>query len=381
MEKLLVIGGASQDVLYLDGTAYQTVGGAGLYTALGARAAGAQAHMLAPFPDPMPELLRPLSELINWFGPRVHPKELPRFEIAYDANGKANYQTIEPRSESMMTEAVVPDDISAYTYVHIVQMGDIDLQLRLLAKCRVSGARFVSVSGGHKLPEGQIGKFRELVAKADFCFMNEYEAERLLGKPQDYSCQAGTIIFVTRGSRGMTVVQGQHVRKVHIDPTEATDPTGAGDSFCGAALAYLCKLQHPILAAKHAAKIAGVTVRHLGPKGLVSETTKSETISRGRVVINIDRIQDIADVMESKQVAAPYMFTGMGQPEVGHPDTLDFFFALTLQEFGFWEERNGRYLRPMLADIDGKTLKGSDYLLSAYSNILAPRAYTCQPFR
>ena len=370
MEKILVIGGASQDVLYLNGKAHQTVGGAGLYTALGARAAGAQAHMLAPFPDPMPDLLRPFNELINWFGPLVHPKELPHFEIDYDAKGKANYKTIESRSESLITETVVPDDLSAYTYVHIVQMGDIDLQLRLLDKSRMSGARFLSVSGGHNLPKGGIDKFHKLVAKADFCFMNEYEAEHLLGKPQDYSCPAGTIIFVTRGRRGITLVQGQHICKVDIVATEATDPTGAGDSFCGAALANLCRLEHPILAAKNAASVAAVTVSHLGPKGLLSEMTKTQTISSGSVEIDIDKIQDVGDVMESKHVATPYTFTGMGQPEVGHPDTLDFFFALTLQEFGFWDEKNGRYLQPMFADMNGKTLKGSDYLLAAYSRMM-----------
>jgi len=370
MENILVIGGASQDVLHLDGRSHQTVGGAGLYTALGARAAGAQAHMLAPFPDPMPRLLRPVTELINWFGPSVHPDELPHFEIVYDADGRAEYTSIEPRFESLMTESVLPDDLSAYTYVHIVQLGNIDLQLSLLDRCRNSRARFVSVSGGHELPEDQTGKLRELVARADLCFMNEHEAEPLLGQPQDYSWQPGTILFVTHGDRGLSVIQGSRVHRVHIGPTEAHDPTGAGDSFCGATLAYLCRLQHPVLAANNAVQVATLNVRHLGPKGLIGEAFGAKPMSSSRVEVNSDQTHNIARLLKAKKTTAPHTFTDMGQPTDGHPGALNFYFALTLQEFGFWDENNGRYQRPMVADIDGKTLKGSDFLLSAFYNVL-----------
>ncbi len=369
MENILVIGGASQDVLHLEGRSHQTVGGAGLYTALGARAAGAQAHMLAPFPNPMPRLLRLVNELINWFGPSVHPDELPHFEIVYDTDGRADYTSVEPRSESLMTESVLPDDLSAYTYVHIVQLGNIDLQLSLLARCRNSRARFVSVSGGHKLPEDQIGKLHELVTRADLCFMNEYEAEPLLGKPQDYSWQPGTILFVTHGDRGLSVIQGGHVHRVHIVPTEAHDPTGAGDSFCGATLANLCRLQHPVLAANNAVHVATLNVRHLGPSGLVGEALGTQPTTSSRVVVNSDQTHNVARFQKAKKTT-PHTFTGAGQPTEGHPNALDFFFALTLQQFGFWEESNGRYQRPMIAEIDGKTMKGSDYLLSAYFHVL-----------
>ena len=370
VENILVIGGASQDVLHLDGKSHQTVGGAGLYTALGARAAGVQAHMLAPFPNPMPKSLRPVTELINWFGPRVHPDELPHFEIVYDTDGRADYTSVEPRCESLMTESILPDDLSAYTYVHIVQLGNIDLQLSLLDRCRNSRARFVSVSGGHELPEDQTGKLRELVARADLCFMNEHEAEPLLGQPQDYSWQPGTILFVTHGDRGLSVIQGSRVHRVHIGPTEAHDPTGAGDSFCGATLAYLCRLQHPVLAANNAVQVATLNVRHLGPKGLIGEAFGAKPMSSSRVEVNSDQTHNIARLLKAKKTTAPHTFTDMGQPTDGHPGALNFYFALTLQEFGFWDENNGRYQRPMVADIDGKTLKGSDFLLSAFYNVL-----------
>jgi len=45
---------------------------------------------------------------------------------------------------------------------------------------------------------------------------------------------------------------------------------------------------------------------------------------------------------------------------------MDFFFAATLQQFGFWTEAAGRYSAPMIATLDGRSLKGSDYLWAAY---------------
>jgi hypothetical protein len=85
--------------------------------------------------------------------------------------------------------------------------------------------------------------------------------------------------------------------------------------------------------------------------------------------VNSDQTHNVARFQKAKKTT-PHTFTGAGQPTEGHPNALDFFFALTLQQFGFWEESNGRYQRPMIAEIDGKTMKGSDYLLSAYFHVL-----------
>ena len=163
MTKILVIGGASQDILHINGKGIHTTGGAGLYTALGARAAGGQVDMLAPLPSPMPLLMQPINELINWFGPTVSQDELPHFAIEYDSSGKATYTTVEPRSESLMTENDTPSDLSNYTYVHIVQLGNIDVQLRMIKKCRDSKAQNISVSGGHNLQDNQKEKMSALI--------------------------------------------------------------------------------------------------------------------------------------------------------------------------------------------------------------------------
>ncbi|MDP6769342.1 MAG: carbohydrate kinase family protein, partial [Anaerolineales bacterium] len=371
MTKILVIGGASQDFLHINGKDIHTTGGAGLYTALGARAAGGQVDMLAPLPSPMPLLMQPINELINWLGPTVSQDELPHFAIKYDDSGKATYTTVEPRSESLMTENDIPSDLSNYTYVHIVQLGNIDVQLRMIKKCRDSKAQNISVSGGHNLQDNQKEKMSTLIEQADLCFMNEHEAASNLGPTKNICSPIGTILFVTHGENGVSIIQGNDLQRIPINPTDPRDPTGAGDSFCGAVLSYLCKLEHPVQAAKKAAKIAKITVSYLGTEGLMQQVSTTPTDSASQVSINTNKIRQIAKIIETEENGElPYTFTGMGQPAIGHPNTLDFFFALTLQQFGFWTKNNQKYVAPMIAKIDGYNRKGSDYIGSAYSRML-----------
>ena len=328
MTKILVIGGASQDILHINGKDIHTTGGAGLYTALGARAAGSQVDMLAPFPSPMPLLMQPINKLINWLGPTISQDQLPHFAIEYDDRGKATYTTVEPRSESLMSENDIPSDLSSYTYVHIVQLGNIDVQLRMLKKCRDNKAQNVSVSGGHNLQDNQKEKISALIAQADLCFMNEHEAASNLGYTKNICSPTGTILFVTHGENGVSIIQGNDLQRIPIQPIEPHDPTGAGDSFCGAVLSYLCKLEHPVQAAKKATKIAKITVSHLGTEGLMQQVSTKPTDSVSQVSINTNKIGQIAKIIETEETGElPYTFTGMGQPAIGHPNTLDYFFA------------------------------------------------------
>ena len=61
MNRLLVIGGASFDVLHLEDRTVESVGGAGMYTAMAARRCGALVTMLSPRLEPCPERLQPVA--------------------------------------------------------------------------------------------------------------------------------------------------------------------------------------------------------------------------------------------------------------------------------------------------------------------------------
>ena len=74
MNRLLVVGGASFDVLHLEDQTVESVGGAGMYTAMAAHRCGAQVAMFYLRPDPYPEPLKPVAaRLTEWLGPIISP--------------------------------------------------------------------------------------------------------------------------------------------------------------------------------------------------------------------------------------------------------------------------------------------------------------------
>lgn len=76
---------------------------------------------------------------------------------------------------------------------------------------------------------------------------------------------------------------------------------------------------------------------------------------------------------------APFDFTGEQFPPTGHERALDFFFAATLQQFGFWRLSENRYQAPAKGFLGGTELKGSDYLWAAYRRWLESRPEALTP--
>jgi hypothetical protein len=172
------------------------------------------------------------------------------------------------------------------------------------------------------------------------------------------------------GERGALVIQGGHVTHVAGMPAVELDPTGAGDTFCGATLAGLARGEHPVMAARAAVTLAAEMIGAIGPARLLSGQPAPGAPADDRCRPNPGQIRRTAERLAQLPEAQPFSFTGDLFPPAGHPQTLDFFFAAVLQQFGFWELHSGRYLRPMIASIDGRLLKGSDYLWRAYLGAL-----------
>jgi len=83
MNRLLVIGSASSEVLHLEDRTVANAGGAGMYTAMAARRCGAQTAMFGPRPDPCSERLKPVAEhLTEWLGLVISPGYLSNPTVA-----------------------------------------------------------------------------------------------------------------------------------------------------------------------------------------------------------------------------------------------------------------------------------------------------------
>ncbi len=370
MAHLLVIGGASSDILHIPGRTVASPGGAGMYTAMAARRCGARATLFAPRPEPMTDVLSPvLARLDRWLGPLVPPDELPHFEIAQDGESSI-YLTARFGSEGELVPELLPADLSGYDAVHVVPLGNLERQLEFVRACRRLGARKISagtfLSGICAHPAAA----RAIIEQSDLFFMNEAEALAVFGELQNARTGAGKLLFVTLGERGALVIQGEHRTSVAAPQTGVIDPTGAGDSFCGAALAYLAGGQHPVMAARRAVVLASNAIEKVGPAALLTDDAPPDIALDARVSLNPAQIDATARMIGGLDAAAPFDFTGPEFPAAAHPGAPAFFVTTVLQQFGFWQEDGGRYSHPMIAAIGGASLKGAFYLFRAYARQL-----------
>ncbi len=361
-ESLLVIGGASLDVLHFRGRTVRSAGGAGLYTALAAKRAGTRVTMVGPRPAPMPEELAAAAELVDWRGPEVPPERLPSFEIAHLGGGRTELRDASWRAEAELSVAALPAGLPA-GIVYCIGLTDPRPQLELVRHFKALGRLTAcgTYGGGVRAAPEVV---RETFAAADVFFCNRSEATALFGGLDSARTAAGKLLFITMSAGGARVIQGEHATEVPAVPVEELDPTGAGDAFCGTVLALLGRGVHPVTAARRGVAAAAEMVTEVGPAALLRPpgTPRPED----RVGVDDGAVRRVAAAVGSLPEVAPFAFTGGSFPRPGHPGALDYFFAATLQQFGFWTAAAGRYSRPYIAPIDGHRLKGSDYLWAAY---------------
>jgi ribokinase len=366
MPKILVIGSASLDTLFINDQPIPSAGGAGMYTAMAAHRAGATVSLYGLRPNPVPEVLAPMQiRLGEWLGPVVPPDRMPHFTIRHQGD-KAEYLDFKIGAESLMDPEDLPHDLSSYDGIHVIPLGDSEVQHRFLLACRERGAKFLSagtfLGDIHEKPQA----VKRVMEIADAFFMNEEEAICIFGSLENAQAQSGKLLFITLGRDGALVLQGRHSTRVPACQAVVMDPTGAGDTFCGAVLAGVLNGAHPVLAAREASLLAAHEVEGIGPASLFDNGFPLELPLDPRVSLDAPQIGVLSAVLKSVSEASPFNFTGSDFPPAGHPAALDFFFVSTLQQFSFWEEKDGAYSHPMIAPLDGADLKGSSYLYHSY---------------
>ena len=381
MPSLLIIGGTSTDILHLDSQTIPSAGGAGMYTAMAAHRVGAQVSLFAPRPNPIPDILQPVAERLHeWLGPVVVPDQLPHFEISY-RGGRTEYITAFFGAESTLTPEMLPDDLSRYDCIHVVPLGDAQKQLTFIKTCRQRGAKCISAGTYLISVQNSPQIVRDIMRNTDLFFMNQSEAFTLFGSLETALTEPGKNLFITLGADGACIIQGNSKTFISSVPTTEIDPTGAGDTFCGATLAYLTQGKHPIMAAQHAVPLAAQMIAHVGPAALLFNEPAPAISSSPKAQTNLTQIQKISQMVAALDEASPFNFISPELPPALHPKTLDYFFAVTLQQFSFWNEQNNRYHTPLIAPLGGVNQKGAFYLFDAYRRRLESDADFCSPER
>ncbi|MCB0956959.1 MAG: carbohydrate kinase family protein, partial [Ilumatobacter sp.] len=316
----------------------------------------------------MPPELAPALDRIRWVGPKVGIDGLPRFEIAYDEAGQVTFFREHLGAEPDMTPALLDtvEDIPEAAYC--VPFLDARLQHAFVRALAERGCLTIAGTYG-KAVRDDTPTVLATAALADLFFCNADEAGVLFGGVDGAATRPGALRFVTLGPAGATVFQGDHRTDLPGVPANALDPTGAGDTFCGTTVARVLAGDHPAEATRRATAAAAQMVEHLGPSALWATAPAPEPPTDGRARPDDDAVDRLArriSTLAGTGGLRSFDFTGDLFPRVGDPHAAGWFTAATLQQFGFWHERDGRYDHPMIATIGGHQRKGSDYLWAHY---------------
>ena len=378
LSSLLIIGGASIDVLHFSGRTEHSIGGAGLYTSLAAHRAGANVTMFAPRPNPMPPELAPVAERINWIGPIVTPDQLPAFEIAHYGNGKAELVNARWGAESQLATENLPKEKIPADIVYCGPLADPARQLGYVRHFKSLGYRVAVGTYGHAVKHYP-DLIQQIFAEADIFFCNANEATMLFGCVDDAKTIPGKFLFITRSADGATIVQGEHHTSVPSIAIKELDPTGAGDTFAGTTMALLAQGVHPILAAQQATVCAAEMVTAIGPTMLLQPPPLPSIADDPRIQIDDAQIERMTKLISQIDEVKPFDFVTDDSPRIGDPSALDYFFASTLQQYCFWHDDGARYTKPYAAPLNGRLLKGSDYLWAVYKHWLDANANGLTP--
>ena len=271
---ILVIGCASLDTLHIRNQTYETTGGAGLYTALAASYAGSSVTLIGPRPIKLSPAFRAVSQRIIWLGPAVAIEDMPHLEIRHHGVGMATLVGASWGAESILSPKQLPDDLSRFAFVHIAALSSAQKMLDFLHACRDRGARQLSAGTYYRIVQKEPATVRAIFEQADLFFMTENEATGLWGSLRvagrvNTRTRDDALLFITFDKHGVIVIEGDQATPLPADAAIELDPTGAGDTFCGATLAGLARGDNPVTAATNATVLAARQIEHVGPAFLM----------------------------------------------------------------------------------------------------------------
>lgn len=270
--KIAIIGTVSLDTIHseVDGerTTFHTIGGSGLYTALASNAGGGRVTLLAPMPDTMTERFSRVSQIITWKGPQCREADMPRLEIIHHGGGRATLLNADWGAESQLTPDKVEGPLDEFDVVHIAALSSAVKQKEFYEQLRTLGARTISCGTYFRLVKSAPDIVRELVQNCDYFFMNLNEFQTLYdGRLQESSYKKA--LFVTESSGGCSIYSQGEAWKLPAEAVQELDPTGAGDTFCGATLTAMAAGMDATDAALEGMCLAALCVKSMGPQFMI----------------------------------------------------------------------------------------------------------------
>ena len=221
--------------------------------------------LYAQVPQPMPAVLDPFTQILDWRGPVIPLESLPRLEIAHYGGGRAELLAADWGAQLDLKPSDLPSDLSQFHCAHVAALGPTGSQIAFARACRRMGVRTISAGTYGRAVYEDAVSVRRLIGLADRFFMNENEARGLFGSLDGVSARPGQVLFVTQGARGAWSITPRERVLAPALEAEEVDPTGAGDTLCGAVLAGLDAGMEVEAALSLGVRLAAQTVGAIGP--------------------------------------------------------------------------------------------------------------------
>ncbi len=253
------IGHASLDrVRTPEGVAEKQIGGAAVYAGVAATTlmdSGVVARIGTDFDAVSLEKIKQAG--VDVTGLKKTSGLSSRFDIEYDENFEAHYSYSNPGAGSKLTKKDIPGEyLEKATVFHLAPMAPIK-QINFLKHLgEESDGSLKSVNTHLSYIKKYRNQFPKLIKMSDIFILNESEAIALTGALRtDHATRImakfkDTLVIITLGSLGSAIMHNGEVQFApSVYNSSPRDPTGAGDSFCGAFMASYEQTQDPIKSA------------------------------------------------------------------------------------------------------------------------------------
>lgn len=200
------------------------------------------------------------------------------FRLIYDENGDRTLDVLGVADRVNASD--FPDEyLDASFFLIGPILGEVNLELVEYIRSSTSGKLFldpqglVRVIGGdrrivHKCDREAFGKIAKLV---DFIKPNEHESQTITGLQDPVQAimhlrELGSAVpIVTLAERGSILIDDDQLYRIPAFPTNAIDPTGAGDVYAGSFIAEYAHTKNLVEAALFASAAASMMVEQVGP--------------------------------------------------------------------------------------------------------------------
>jgi len=206
-------------------------------------------------------------------------KETGGFHLVYDSRGDRTLDVLGVAG-SITKNSLSPEFLqSKFTLIGPI-LGEVNLPLIEFLRSSTPSRLFLDPQGlvrsigsdRRVIHECNVEEFRKIAGLVDFVKPNEYESQTITHEADSLmalrrlSQMGARVPIVTLAERGSLLLDGNRLYRIPAYPTEAVDPTGAGDVYGGSFVTELERSGELVEAALFASAAASIKVEQVGPE-------------------------------------------------------------------------------------------------------------------